>query len=545
MENFYDAIVIGGGPAGLTAAIYLARARYRTLVVEKEHFGGQIAITAEVVNYPGIEKTSGEALTAAMRRQAENFGAEFMLAEVTAVKSETDFRLVETSRGPLKAFTVILATGANPRRIGFEGEEEFRGRGVAYCATCDGEFFSGRELLVVGGGFAACEEALFLTRYASAITLLARKDRLTCPPGTAEEVLNHPKIKVKFCHELLSVSGDESGLKHAHIKNNQSGEIFDYASSNGGTFGVFIFAGYVPNTALIKDLAKLDEQGYVITDENRMTSAEGIFAAGDICIKPLRQVVTATADGALAACAAEKLAAKLRERTGIRPQMPGKGRPDADTGETAAAEDNGFISAEMKPQLRAVFERMERSLKLELSLESSGKSVELKNAMEELAALTDRLSLAAGTQSTWLPCVRIMDEAGDYTGLAFHGVPGGHEFTSFVLGLYNAAGPGQQLDEADRARAQSLAGPFRLKVLVSLSCTMCPDLVTAAQRLSCLNANIETEVFDLNLYPDLREKYKVMSVPCLVVNDEHISFGRKTLRELLDYLESLKQKDAV
>ncbi|MBO7170075.1 MAG: FAD-dependent oxidoreductase, partial [Clostridia bacterium] len=174
MQNFYDVVVVGGGPAGLTAALYLARARYRVVVLEKEKFGGQITITHEVVNYPGVARTSGAELTETMRAQAESFGAEFMLAEVESLDMSGDVKVVRTSRGELKCFGVLLATGAHPRMVGFTGEEEFRGRGVAYCATCDGEFFTGKEVFVVGGGFSASEEAVFLTKYACHVTILIR-----------------------------------------------------------------------------------------------------------------------------------------------------------------------------------------------------------------------------------------------------------------------------------------------------------------------------------------------------------------------------------
>ena len=160
MKTLYDVIVIGGGPAGLTAALYLARARYSVLVVEKEKFGGQITITADVVNYPGVMQGSGTEITETMRRQAESFGAEFLLAEVTGLDMQGDLKTVHTSKGDVKAFGVLLATGAHPRKVGFKGEEEFKGRGVAYCATCDGEFFTGLDIFVVGGGFAAAEEAV-------------------------------------------------------------------------------------------------------------------------------------------------------------------------------------------------------------------------------------------------------------------------------------------------------------------------------------------------------------------------------------------------
>ena len=166
-NNLYDVVVIGGGPAGLTAGLYLARARYRVLILEKDDFGGQITITNEVVNYPGVGRTTGRALTQTMRQQAQDFGAEFLSAEATGLDVDGDIKTVHTSRGDLKAFGILIATGASPRKLGFEGEAEYAGRGVAYCATCDGEFFTRKEVLVVGGGFAAAEESVFLTKYAS------------------------------------------------------------------------------------------------------------------------------------------------------------------------------------------------------------------------------------------------------------------------------------------------------------------------------------------------------------------------------------------
>ena len=201
-ENLYDAIVIGGGPAGLTAALYLARARYRVLVLEKDHFGGQITITAEVVNYPGVERTSGAALTDSMRRQAQSFGAEFLLAEAESLDLRDRIKTVKTSRGPFRAFGVLLASGAHPRMIGFKGEEDFKGRGVAYCATCDGEFFTGLDIIVVGGGFAAAEESVFLTRYARHVTILIREPDFTCAKATAEAARSHEKISVLTNTEL-------------------------------------------------------------------------------------------------------------------------------------------------------------------------------------------------------------------------------------------------------------------------------------------------------------------------------------------------------
>lgn len=532
-QDLYDAIIVGGGPAGLTAALYLARARYRVLVLEKEKFGGQITITHEVVNYPGVISTSGEALTETMRKQAENFGAEFMLAEVKGLKVEGDIKEVATSRGSLKAFSVLIATGANPRRLGFEGENEFRGRGVAYCATCDGEFFQGKELLVVGGGFAACEEALFLTRYATKITMLVRGEKFSCAQSIVDKVLENPKITVKFKHELLKVSGSDNGITSASILNKDTNENITYSANNNDSFGVFVFAGYVPNTALVKDLVALDDSGYVITNSEMQTSVDGVYAAGDICIKTLRQVVTATADGALAAASMEKHAASLQRKTGLVPAKAVAHKEEAKASQVQVDKSKlAFIDEQMLPQLNAVFSRLTETLTLEVHTGSDAKSPELLNAMQELAALTDKLQVIEIKDEDNSPCVRFM-KGESFTGLAFHGVPGGHEFTSFILGIYNAAGPGQGLDEADKKAIEAISSPVKFKILISLSCTMCPDLVVAAQRMASLNPLIEAEVYDLNLFPKLKDQYRVMSVPCLVINDDKISFGKKNISELL------------
>ncbi|MBP3654392.1 MAG: FAD-dependent oxidoreductase, partial [Oscillospiraceae bacterium] len=251
MQNLYDVVVIGGGPAGLTAAIYLARAKYRVVVVEKERFGGQITITHEVVNYPGVARTSGTELTETMRRQAESFGAEFMLAEVEGLDMSGDVKSVKTSRGELKAFGVLLATGAHPRMVGFKGEEDFRGRGVAYCATCDGEFFTGKEVFVIGGGFAAAEEAVFLTKYATRVNILIRGKDFSCAESIADSARNHPKITVRTNTEVLEVFGD-SALRGIRFRDKLTGEVTEHRAPDGDNIGVFVFAGYSPATELIK-----------------------------------------------------------------------------------------------------------------------------------------------------------------------------------------------------------------------------------------------------------------------------------------------------
>jgi len=537
MKNFYDVVVIGGGPAGLTAAIYLARAKYRVVVVEKEKFGGQITITHEVVNYPGVERTSGKELTETMRRQAESFGAEFLLAEVEKLDLDGDIKTVSTSRGELKSFGVLLATGAHPRMIGFPGEAEFRGRGVAYCATCDGEFFTGKEVFVVGGGFAAAEEAVFLTKYAKHVTILMITDDFTCAQSVADEARQHPKITVLYNTEVQEVSGD-SALRAIRYRNLLSGEVTEHRAPAGSNIGVFVFAGYVPATKLLQGVAELTPDGYVVTDRSLKTSVDGLYAAGDVCVKPLRQVVTAVGDGALAATELEKYAAAMQKRTGLQPEKPAA-KPVAPVKEVpkpAAKGSSALFDENMLAQLNTVFARMANSLVLKLSLDERPVSSELKGYMEELARHTDKLSVEVDNLAEDAPCVRIFRADGTWSGLAFHGVPGGHEFTSFVLGLYNAAGPGQALDEDVKKDIQDL-GKHDIKVLVSLSCTMCPELVTAAQRIAAESAAITAQVYDLNHFPAIRDQYNVMSVPCLVVDDgKTITFGKKNVRQLVELL---------
>ena len=535
MEHLYDVVVIGGGPAGLTAALYLARARYRVVVVEQDHFGGQITITSEVVNYPGVEHTSGAELTETMRRQAEGFGAEFLLAEVTGLELEGDVKTVRTSRGALSCFGVLLATGAHPRMVGFRGEEQFRGRGVAYCATCDGEFFTGKDVFVVGGGFAAAEESVFLTKYARHVTILIRGDDFSCAQSTADAARSHEKITILANTVVEEVSGD-TALRSIRMRNTKTGQVTEHQAAEGETFGVFVFAGYEPATELVRGLAELDGQGYILTDRSQKTTADGLYAAGDVCIKPLRQVVTAVGDGALAATELERLCTAMQKKTGLRPQVPKSRTPEP---EAQAQTKDGLFTGEMLSQLHTVFDRMASPLILRLCLDETPVSAELEHYMQELAAQSDKLSVEQGDPSKvqHLPCVQICRSDGSWTGLAFHGVPGGHEFTSFVLGLYNAAGPGQALDEETEAAIRAIRKPVELQVLVSLSCTMCPELVTAAQRLAAAHPDISAQVYDLNHFPDLREQYQVMSVPCLVVNGgEQISFGKKNIRQLLELL---------
>lgn len=538
-NSMYDVVIIGGGPAGLTAALYLARAKYKVVVLEKEQYGGQIRITSEVVNYPGVEITDGKKLTETMRVQAQKFGAEFMLTNVDGLKLDEDIKVVKTSRGEIKCYGVILATGAHPRVIGFPGEEKFKGRGVAYCATCDGEFFTGKDVFVIGGGFAAAEEAVFLTKYAKHVTILVRKDDFSCAKSVADEARKHEKITVLTNTEVVEALGDEV-LESLKYKNNVTGEVTEYKPNNNEGFGIFVFAGYEPATALVKGIADLDEYGYIVTDRNQKTNVDGLYAAGDVCQKNLRQVVTATSDGAIAATELERYVSMMQAKVGIVPKRveveqkeTPQNQPIAATSTSSSALfDNATVT-----QLNTVFSRMANKLKLKLFLNESAAANELKAYMEEFTKLTDKLTVEiSNEEEQYAPCVRLHTEDDKYTGLAFHGVPGGHEFTSFVLGIYNASGEGQAIDAAIKEKISKITDKTNLKVFVSLSCTMCPELVVSAQKIASMNENVTAEVFDLTHYPDLRDKYKVMSVPCMVLNDDKVTFGKKNHEQILNWL---------
>ncbi|MCD8215810.1 MAG: FAD-dependent oxidoreductase [Clostridiales bacterium] len=532
-KNMYDVVIVGGGPAGLTAAIYLARAKYRVLVVEKEGFGGQITITSEIVNYPGVFKTSGAELTENMRKQAQSFGAEFLLAEAEAVETEGDVKKIKTSRGDFYSFGILIAAGAHPRTVGFKGEAEFKGRGVAYCATCDGEFFTGKEIFVIGGGFAAAEESVFLTKYAKHVTILIRGDDFSCAKTTADEARNNEKITVLTNTSVKYVEG-EGSLKTICYVNSKTGEETLFRAGDEG-FGVFVFAGYAPETELLKGIAELNPQGYVITDENKFTGVPGVYAAGDVCVKNLRQVVTAVGDGAVAATELERYAASMQKKTGIIPTVYKKEEAKEKTEPKSGGEEEGFFSRELKSQLDMVFSKMENDIILRLYSDGSPLSDELELYMRELCKLTDRLKIEKSQdKEEFLPCVRVCRKDGSGTGLAFHGVPGGHEFTSFVLGLYNAAGPGQSIDAETKEAVSEISEKINMKIFVTLSCTMCPELVTSAQRIAAESLYVTAEVFDISRFQDLQKKYNVMSVPCVVINDSKVSFGKKNIKQLLE-----------
>lgn len=556
MNNIYDMIIIGAGPAGLSAGIYAARAKFRVLIIEKGDIGGQIKLTSEVVNYPGAGKTSGDQLSESMRKQAVYFGAKILSATVTDVNFSHEIKAIHTDKGDFKTFGVIIATGANPRSIGFKGEKEFKGRGVAYCATCDGEFFTGLDVFVIGAGFAAAEEAIFLTRFARKVIIIAREPEFTCAKSIADKVLAHDKIEVRFNTEVEEVGGDNS-LKFAKFINNVTGEHSTYyVEDKNSTFGVFVFAGYAPASGLVSGHVNLDNQGYIITDENLLTNIEGVYAAGDVCNKTLRQVVTAVSDGAIAATNLERYVDALNVKYNIvREEDIVKPKEELEDNTATLVENertgnDDFITKDMKNQLAPVFAKMQKKVKIITILDNTKISNEVKGFTDEVATLSEKILVEVYNKGDnrkveeeasldMYPAMLLYNEEEEYLGVSFHGVPGGHEFNSFIIALYNSAGPGQAIDNTLLESIKRIDKKIDIKVAISLSCTMCPEVVMGAQRIAIENKNVSAHMLDIAHYEDIKKKYSIMSVPCMIINDEVVSFGRKSIEDILKEIDKV------
>jgi thioredoxin reductase (NADPH) len=303
----YDIAIIGAGPAGLAAGLYAARAKLNVVIFEKLAAGGQIAITDEIENYPGApENSSGPALTKRMAEQALYFGAKIIKDKITAVELSGQVKKLSGEKGAYEAKAVIIATGGKARPIGCPGEAALTGKGVSYCATCDANFFSEMEVFVIGGGDAALEEALYLTKFARKVTIVHRRNEFRAAISIQDKVFKHTKIEVMWDNVVEEIKGD--GIVESIIfRNTKSGELQEYtACEEDGTFGIFPFIGFDPVSELYKGQIEMDGSGYIITDPDMKTNIPGVFAAGDIRVKALRQVVTAAADGAIAATQAEK-----------------------------------------------------------------------------------------------------------------------------------------------------------------------------------------------------------------------------------------------
>lgn len=297
----YDVIILGGGPAGLTAGIYASRARLSTLLVEKAFPGGQLMMCENIENFPGYMGGPGMDLSNVMREQAEKFGMETSYAEVERLDLTGPEKVLHTADGrEIRGKTVILSLGARPRQLGIPGEREFLGRGVSYCAVCDGAFFKDKRLVVVGGGDTAVEDSVFLTKFASSVHIIHRRDKLRAQRIIQERALTHPVIKVRWNAVLTRIGGGDS-VDHVMLR-----DVLTNETTQLPVDGVFVLIGTEPNTGMLQGQVNLDSLGYIITDENMQTNVPGVFAAGDVRHKLLRQIVTACADGAIAATAAEK-----------------------------------------------------------------------------------------------------------------------------------------------------------------------------------------------------------------------------------------------
>lgn len=297
-----DLIIIGAGPAGMSAGIYAARSALSPLIIESQMPGGQVALTDFIENYPAFPNgMSGQELTKLMEEQCNNFNVEFMnFVQVDFVEKENKIFKLKTNQGDFFAKTVIVATGASPAELGIPGEREFKGRGVSYCATCDGPLFKDKDILVVGGGDSAVQEAIYLTKFVSSLKIVHRRDKLRARKMLQEKVFKNPKIDILWNSNLLEIKGKDL-VERVVIFNNKTNQKREIRID-----GVFMYVGFKPNSSLVKDLVEMDKLGRIITDHKMRTSTTGLFATGDVRNTPLRQVVTAVSDGAIAAINAEE-----------------------------------------------------------------------------------------------------------------------------------------------------------------------------------------------------------------------------------------------
>ncbi|MCL2372607.1 MAG: FAD-dependent oxidoreductase, partial [Defluviitaleaceae bacterium] len=563
MSVMYDLIVIGAGAAGLSAAIFAGRARLHVLVVENTGEGGKLKLAAEVSNPDAF--TAGEVEIAAdMKKEAVNFGVDFVAANVQKVDFKSDIKSVKIDTGNIytswglimasrasvgvdfvtadlsqvsfsknptegkgsqSSWGVIIAMGSKPKTLGFEGEEEFTGRGVAYSATCDGEFFTGRDVFVIGSGFSAAEESIYLTRFARKVTVIVKGPKLTCEQDVADRVLNHEKIEIKYNTEIVHVRG-ANVVKEAKFKDIKTGEEWEHKVDEG-TFGVFIMAGY--ETENDEDFDNLD-------DIYTQTAVPEITGSNEMSPQRRRQLVIAASDGAVSSEAAVRYVAEIKARLGVE---------DFAHAKEAKHTTYGLSDESISSQIRHVMERCENDVTIHaVLLPDCTISANIKEFLEEYRDVTERMpikitqkgddpAIEANIGTDVFPIIALLDSAGQYTGVGFLGVPGGHELESFILAIYNAAGPGQATPASMKEQIENLQSGTRLKVGVSLTCTLCSELVQNCQRIAIINKNIKAEMIDMQYFAELRDKFDIMSVPALIINDETVLFGRKSMEDLL------------
>ncbi|TYC46637.1 FAD-dependent oxidoreductase [Leuconostoc litchii] len=557
--HIYDTIIIGGGPAGLSAGIYAGRATLDTLIIESNQIGGQVTTTSTVSNYPAVETIDGTALVNKMQKQAEQFGVQFVFDAIRDYDfTDEPIKTVTGKKNIYYARSIIIATGAQPHKVGFKGEDTFRGRGVAYCSTCDGELFSGLEVFVIGGGYAAAEEADYLTRFARHVTIVMRSDDFTCPPLTADLAQLNPKITIWHNTEIISVEG-QNYLTDATFLNNKTKEKIAYhVENNNRTFGIFVYVGTDPQTELFKDKINLDSDGYIVVNQSAQTNIMGVFAAGDVTSKPLRQIVTAASDGANAATSAEVFVAKQKRALNIPINRSTKkitsknsigetSRLDTETSPLIATHVGQWFSKEIIQSLKPIFNKLNQDIVLYQLTDDSAKSHELSSFLEEFSQLNKHIhfkvvptdqELEEKYQVQRMPHFRLLTANYQDTGIVFSGIPTGHELNSLVLAIYNTVGPGQSIDEQLVKRIKKLP-KADLTIGVSLNCHFCPDVVAACQHIAAINNQISAEMIDLQLFPDIREAHHIMSVPAMFINNSpNVIFGSQSLEEIVKAMEA-------
>ena len=390
---------------------------------------------------------------------------------------------------------------------------------------------------MVGGGFAAVEEGLFLTRYARRVFMVVRRDDFSIHSPAVDELKSHEKVTVLTHTKIKEVLGNEA-IRSVILENTETGEEKRYDADSGDFCGVFVFTGYAPENKLIQGQVELDDRGYIITDRDQKTNLAGVYGAGDICVKNLRQVVTAVSDGAIAATSLEKYIEQLYRNLGIKREYKKVVIPKKEEKvETVKASNGSYLDDSIRQALAPVLARLANPITLRLYDDNSTYASENKKLIEELAQLSAKIStdIVAATDD-FKNTIAIIDAYGNDMGMRFHGVPGGHEFNSFILALYNAAGPGQDVGEEIEKRIQSIKENKHIRLVISLTCTMCPDLVAAAERIAAGSPHVTVDVYDLQHYPAFKDKYNIMSVPCFMIDEGKLHFGKKSIHELLELL---------